>query len=123
MSTNLKENQLLAAQLLATGKSGKMVAEAVGVTEETISRWRQDKDFKIYMMELLVEAHEAARTRLQSLVDKAVTNIEAALDEKDLPTKDKFAISVKIIELCNCYNSSLDENIKKLRSPFAEFDF
>lgn len=66
-------------------------------------------------MELIIGAYEAARTRLQNLVSKAVTNVETALDDQSLPAKDKFAISVKIIEMCSNYSSRLNENVKALR--------
>ena len=41
MSKNLNENQLLAVQLVAQGKSGKEIAKELSVTEETISRWKK----------------------------------------------------------------------------------
>tara|TARA_Y200000002_G_C22129598_1_gene434294 strand:- start:287 stop:403 length:117 start_codon:yes stop_codon:yes gene_type:complete len=38
MSKNLNENQLLAIQLVAQGRSGREIAKQLGVTEETVSR-------------------------------------------------------------------------------------
>lgn len=119
MSTNLKENQLLAAQLLASGKNGKTVAEAVGVTEETISRWKKEADFKIYLMELIIENHEAAKTRLQSLIEKAVGNIETVIDDQTMPAKEKFTAAIKIIEMCGGYAECLKLRVKNMRDPFG----
>ena len=45
MSSKLKNNQLLAAELLASGMKAKEVALHVRVTEETISRWKQKSEF------------------------------------------------------------------------------
>jgi|WetSurMetagenome_2_1015567.scaffolds.fasta_scaffold338607_2 hypothetical protein len=118
-STNLKENQLLAAQLLATGKTGKFVAEAVGVTEETISRWKKDEDFQLYMAELLIDIHETAKVRLQGLVDRAVCNLEEVINDQNISSKDKFAASIKIIEMCNLYCNALSAKSAQIRDPYS----
>lgn len=112
MSNNLKENQTLAAQLLAAGKTGRAVAAEVGVTEETISRWRQEPEFQMYLTGLVIATNEAARIRLQSLITKAVANIENSLNDETLSTKDKFVASIKVLELCNGYNWVLEEKVK-----------
>ena len=45
MSKKIKNNQFLAAELLASGMKAKEVALHVRVTEETISRWKQKSEF------------------------------------------------------------------------------
>ena len=45
MSINLKENQLIAAELLSTGMSAKIVSETLNIRPETLSRWRLQKEF------------------------------------------------------------------------------
>jgi len=115
---SLKESQLLAAQLLAAGKTGREAAEAAGVTEETISRWRKNCDFDVYLKELMVDLHETARMRLQSLVQKAVLAIEASIDDPSLTAKEKFTIAVKIFEMCNGYNCALTDQVKRQNDPF-----
>jgi hypothetical protein len=123
ISININQNQLLAAQLLAAGKSGKAVAAEVDVAEETISRWKQDKDFQIYITELMIETHEIAKMRLQSLVEKAVNNIEETLCDPTMPPKDRFIVAIKVLELCNNYNWQLKEKINTLRNPPNDFGF
>jgi transcriptional regulator with XRE-family HTH domain len=120
-SININQNQLLAAQLLAAGKSGKAVAAEVGVTEETISRWKQDTNFEIYVKKLLIEAHEAARMRLQNLVSKAVETLEKSLEDQNLPSKERFAVAVKVLEMCNMYDFKLSNRVDKLQNPFGLF--
>lgn len=120
-SQSLSEKQLLAAQLLAIGKTGKAAAEAVGVTEETISRWKQEAKFEIYVKKLLIEAHEAARMRLQNLVSKAVEIVEKSLESQTLAPKEKFAVAVKVIEMCSMYDFKLNNRVDKLENPFNLF--
>ena len=45
MSKYLNENQLLAVQLVAQGRSGKEIAQELSITEETISRWKKQPAF------------------------------------------------------------------------------
>ena len=44
MSINLKENQLIAAELLSTGINSKIVSDTLNIRPETLSRWRLQKD-------------------------------------------------------------------------------
>ena len=37
----LNNNQLIAVQLVAQGKTGKFISEHLNVAQETISRWRK----------------------------------------------------------------------------------
>jgi DNA-binding CsgD family transcriptional regulator len=99
-STDLNENQVLAAQLLASGQSGKTVAKKLDVTPETISRWRKNSIFKDQVRIFLLEAREIVRQRLAGLMIKSLDVIEVAFDEEDLVPRDKFTMAFKILELC-----------------------
>ena len=41
----LNNNQLIAVQLVAQGKTGKFISQHLNVAEETISRWRKKPEF------------------------------------------------------------------------------
>ena len=45
MSIKLKKNQSLAAELLAHGYKSIVVAERLNIRPETISRWKQEREF------------------------------------------------------------------------------
>jgi len=45
MSSNLSERQQLAVVLLCSGLSATEVAKELKVRKETISRWKNDRDF------------------------------------------------------------------------------
>ena len=46
MSIKLNENQLIAVHLLASGVKASIIANQLGIREETLSRWRQIDVFK-----------------------------------------------------------------------------
>ena len=54
MSKKLNENQLIAVHLLASGVKASIVANQLGIREETLSRWRQIDEFN----ETLQDARE-----------------------------------------------------------------
>lgn len=100
-STELNENQLVAVQLVASGKQGKLIAETLLVTEETVSRWRQLPAFEAAVNTLLRDAREAARERLRALVSTALDTIEGAMVSAELSAKDKLSAAFKVLEMCN----------------------
>ena len=58
MSKNLNENQLFAIPLVAQGVSGKDIAKTLKITEETVSRWKQQPEFKAEVNQLLKQFTE-----------------------------------------------------------------
>jgi transposase-like protein len=113
-STKLNKNQLLAAQMLATGQSGRDVAKALNIAPETISRWRQQAEFKNYLDRFLSEASEATRQRLETLMKRAINLIEESIDEPSLSPKDRFSMGVKILELCKVEKQQNDEKSQQI---------
>ena len=79
MPKKLKECQRLAAKLLSFGYTGRFVANQVGVSEETISRWRQHKHFRT--------------------VRKAHYLIDQGLGAPDILPKDRIEIAIKYLRL------------------------
>lgn len=100
-STGLNENQLVAVQLVASGKQGKLIAKTLQVTEETVSRWRQLPVFEAAVNTLLQDAREAARERLRALVSTALDTIEGAMESTELSDKDKLSAAFKVLDMCN----------------------
>lgn len=100
VSTNLNKNQFLAIQLLATGKSGKSVAKELHVTEETVSRWRQEPEFKRHLNNLLIESQSVVQQRLAGMMTRVLDTIDGVLDDGSLKPKEKFVMGIKLLELC-----------------------
>ena len=71
MSTKLNENQLIAVHLLASGVKASIIANQLGMREETLSRWRQ-----------IDETHKNLLICSQNVINEALTNEELDLFKK-----------------------------------------
>jgi hypothetical protein len=100
ISINLNENQLLAVQMLAAGQSGRTVAKQLGVTPETVSRWRQNPLFNEQLNIALWEMYDITKQRLSGMATKALDAIEEAFDAETIQPKDRFTMGLKMLELC-----------------------
>jgi transcriptional regulator with XRE-family HTH domain len=77
---DLKPKQLEAATHLAKGMSGRETAKIIGVAAETISRWKQDRPFVVYLNQLKRAAVRDARDSLRILSAKAVGTVKKLLN-------------------------------------------
>lgn len=76
---DLRPKQVLAASLLVQGRQGKEVAQMVGVSPETISRWRQQAGFQSLMHRLLQETVDAAKLGLVSLCAESILHLRGLI--------------------------------------------
>ena len=80
----LKDQQMLAIPHILAGKSDAQVAEAVGVSRETVNRWRNhDQDFKNELSQSRVAHINARISALSSVNTKAIEVMEELLDSDD----------------------------------------
>ena len=89
MSTKLNEKQLIAIHLLASGVKASIIANQLGMREETLSRWRQIDEFKEALEEaiepVLIEIDETHKNLLissQNVINEALNNKELDLFKK-----------------------------------------
>ena len=75
----LRPKQLDAAVLLIGGMIAKDVAQALGVAEETVSRWRARREFQEVMQGLLQERYDATRMAMVSLAQDAVEELRCLI--------------------------------------------
>jgi len=76
----LSEKQLLAVGWLVQGLSDGDVAEKVGVTRETVNRWRNGDDaFKVALNAARLDVWLDAHNKLRAVVCDAVTVLEGSL--------------------------------------------
>lgn len=94
MPTKLKENQFVAVGLLAAGMPSNEVAKKVGVTPETISRWRRDWEFVAALNAVLADAHEDARLALRNQVARAVKTLSDCMNDPSAAIRLRAAIHV-----------------------------
>ena len=95
MSKNLNENQLLAVQLVAQGRSGKEIAQELSVTEETISRWKKQPAFIALVNDLLGQLRDATQQKMRNLVLLSLEILEKELFNEG--NKNRVNIALKIL--------------------------
>ncbi|MDX9975332.1 MAG: hypothetical protein RBU21_20260 [FCB group bacterium] len=95
---SLKPQQRKAiAALLERGCVTK-AAEAVGVAPKTIYRWLQQPDFKSALSSAEGEVVQAAVRRLAGMSDKALSTLEAVLDDEEASAASKTRASLAVLE-------------------------
>src|SRR6056300_684017 len=95
MSKNLNENQLLAVQLVAQGRSGKEIAQELSVTEETVSRWKKQPAFIAQVNDLLDQLRDTTQQKMRNLVLISLEIIEKELFIEG--NKNRVNIALKIL--------------------------
>ncbi len=83
----LSEKQLMAIDLILSGKVDREVAEAVGVSRSTISDWRNGNYvFQAELNKRRREIQEASKERLRNIRNKALDTVEKAIEKGDVRT-------------------------------------
>ena len=99
----LSEKQLMAIDLILSGKVDREVAEAVGVSRSTISDWRNGNYvFQAELNKRRREIQEAGRERLRRIRNKALDTVEKAIEEGDVKT------ALEILRLTGIEKEDLD---------------
>ncbi len=97
----LSEAQQLAVLMAVNGKQGTAIAETLGITPETVSRWRQLPEFKAAVNALLLDARDSIRERMRGMCALALDTVEASLNDPELSKKDKITAAFKVLEMCS----------------------
>ena len=89
MSKKLNENQLIAVHLLASGVKASIIANQLGIREETLSRWKQINEFKEALddatevvLRQIDETHKNLLICSQNVINEALNNEELDLFKK-----------------------------------------
>ena len=89
MSTKLNENQLIAIHLIASGVKASVIANQLGIREETLSRWRQIDEFNKAVedaIEVILreidETHKNLLISSQNIIHQALNNEELDIFKK-----------------------------------------
>ena len=113
-----------AIELLALGETGRSTAQKLGVSEETVSRWKSDFDFMAALNSLLQDNKEAVQARLRSLSDVALQTIESVMRDPETPAKEKLSASFKVLELTSINAPEIgSDNPAKLKQKKQSYDF
>lgn len=76
----LTDQQREGARLAAQGCTGRAIAEALGVRQETVSRWRKLPAWQAALDAMLAEARSALSGRLMDMSEAALDRLERLLD-------------------------------------------
>jgi DNA-binding XRE family transcriptional regulator len=97
-----------AVDLMVLGKKQRDIAREVGVERETISRWKDNPQFKKILTLRQMMQREKALTRLSALYNEALSKIESALKEA-VATDPELQVALVLLKTIDPYkNLSLD---------------
>ena len=103
---NLQPEQEKAIVLILTGATDQAVAEAVGVTRQTVNTWRHhNADFMAVLNQQRAAIWAAHVERLRGLATGAIDVLEEALEGRELHARRQTA--VHILKACGLYGQSL----------------
>ena len=119
MSSNLNERQQLAIVLLCSGLSATEVAKELKVRKETISRWKNDRDFNEELRSWRLSFFDRLIKRQFALFSEAQHQIEAAFQDSALTSYQKANIALRFISM---FSGNMNVN-KQLASKKSDFYF
>ena len=119
MSSNLNERQQLAVVLLCSGLSATEVAKELKVRKETISRWKNDRDFNEELRSWRLAFFDRLIKRQFALFSEAQHQIEAAFQDSALTSYQKASIALRFISM---FSGNMNVN-KQLASKKSDSYF
>ena len=118
-STILNERQQLAVALLCSGLSATEVAKELKVRKETISRWKNNRDFNEELRSGRLAFFDRLIQRQFTLFSEAQHQIEAAFQDSALTSYQKANIALRFISM---FSGNLNVN-KQLASKKSDLYF
>ena len=99
MSTKLNKRQRIAAELIGLGHRPSAVASELGVSRETISRWRQLATFNEQSQKAHLDLLASLIADRLQLIDRCHKAIGDALNCKDTSNAIKASVAVRYLAL------------------------
>ena len=132
MSLKLNENQFLAVYLIATGVKASVISKQLNIRAETLSRWRQDPEFKKAVMDAteiilreIIDTHKNILITSQNIIIESLQDKKLALFQKATIAlrylnlmKGKDDISRKSSNSLNAYMNYKDLNLELLNDDY-----
>ena len=90
-----RANQTRAIQLILQGKNNQQIADAIGVSRQTVSFWQnQDEKFKADLNDEIKGWQDAQRAKFASVIDTAYESLISLLQSDDPQIRLKAAVEV-----------------------------
>ena len=118
----LNNNQLIAVQLVAQGKTGKFISEHLNVAQETISRWRKQPEFIASVNVILNQLRDSTQQKMRNILFLSLEILEKELMKENSSLKINLALKIvqnyKVSSLINEKIGS--ENTKNIEKRLFE---
>ena len=98
----LNNNQLIAVQLIAQGKTGKFISEHLNVAEETISQWRKKSEFIASVNVMLNQLRDSTQQKMRNILHLSLEVLEKELMKENSSLNVNLAL--KIVQDCKLKN-------------------
>jgi len=122
MSIILNNNQRIAVQLVAQGKTGKFISEHLNVAEETISRWKKKPEFIASVNGILNELRDSTQQKLRNILFLSLEILEKELINVNSSENVNLAFKIiQIYKISNLINEKIgSENADNIKNKLFE---
>ena len=90
----LNNNQQIAVQLVAQGKTGKFISEHLNVAEETISRWRKKPEFIASVNVMLNQLRNSTQQKMRNILLLSLEVLEKELIKENSSVNINLALKI-----------------------------
>ncbi|MDA0867653.1 MAG: hypothetical protein O2890_14870 [Cyanobacteria bacterium] len=94
------EAMVRAAVMAASGSTGRDIASHLGVSEFTISRWRQTPRFRARVNQVQTEFQTTAISELRKLALTAVQTLNDIMRDPEAPATARVAAACQVLDRC-----------------------
>ena len=121
----LNNNQLIAVQLVAQGKTGKFISEHLNVAQETISRWRKQPEFTASVNVILNQLRDSTQLKMRNILFLSLEVLEKELIKENSSLNINLALKiVQNYKISNLVNEKIgSENSKNIEKKLFEKQF
>lgn len=99
----LREQERLAADLLARGKTCREVARALGIAEKTLYNWRKRPAVQRAIYNMQQELIDSSQSKGLALMPEAIATLTAIMNDENARASDRIAASRALLNGAAAY--------------------
>ena len=121
----LNNNQLIAVQLVAQGKTGKFISEHLNVAQETISRWIKKPEFIASVNVMLNQLRDSTPQKMRNILFLSLEILEKELIKENSSVNINLALKiVQNYKISNLIDEKIgSENTKNIEKRLFDNKF
>ena len=114
----LRENERMAAELLARGKTCREVARALGIAEKTLYNWRKRPAVQRAVYALQQELIDVSESKGLALMPDAIATLTQIMNDQEARAADRIAASRALLNGAAAYQERklLERTVSDLES-------